>query len=80
MHRHVCALISVLLIHSFHRAIPSGQAAAKRQEFTAGVPSANFRALIAEKRAKETRCAPAKRLEITARLPFNFVLVLSGNF
>jgi hypothetical protein len=24
-------------------------------------------ALIAEKRAKETRCAPAKRLEITAR-------------
>jgi hypothetical protein len=37
-------------------------------------------ASIAEKRAKETRCAPAKRLEITARLPFNFVLVLSGNF
>ena len=23
---------------------------------------------------------PAKRLEITAQLPFNFVLVLSGNF
>jgi hypothetical protein len=37
-------------------------------------------ALIAEKRAKETRFAPAKRLEISARLPFNFVLVLSGNF
>jgi hypothetical protein len=37
-------------------------------------------ALITEKRAKETRCAPAKRLEISARLPFNFVLVLSGNF
>jgi hypothetical protein len=47
---------------------------AKRQEFTAG-PSANFRALIAEKRANETRCSPAKRLEITARLPFNFVWV-----
>ncbi len=50
----------------------------------------NLRTLIAEKRAKETRCAPAKRLEITARLPFNYVLVrlgvhphkevLSGNF
>jgi hypothetical protein len=37
--------------------------------------SSNFRALIAEERTKETRCAPAKRLEITARLPFNFVLV-----
>jgi hypothetical protein len=36
--------------------------------------------LVAEKREKETRCAPAKRLEITARYPFNFVLVLSGNF
>ena len=46
--------------------------------------------LIFERRAKETRCAPAKRLEITARLSFNYVLVrvgghphkevLSGNF
>ncbi len=32
--------------------------------------------LITEKRTKETRCEPAKRLEITAQLPFNFVLVL----
>ena len=78
MHRHVCALISVLLIHSFHRAIPSRQAAAKRQEFTAGVPSANFRGLIAEKRAKETHCAPAKRLEFTVRLPFKSALVHLG--
>jgi len=37
-------------------------------------------ALIFERRAKETRCASAKRLEITARLPFNFVLVLIGTF
>jgi hypothetical protein len=37
-------------------------------------------ALIFERRAKETRCAPAKRLEITARLPFNFVQVLIGTF
>ena len=37
-------------------------------------------ALIFEKTAKETRCASAKRLEITARLPFNFVLVLIGTF
>ena len=54
------------------------QAAAKRQEFTAGVPSANFRALIAEKRAKETRCAPAKRQEFTAAVPSNFALVRLG--
>ena len=52
---------------------------ASRQDFTAG-PYALFRALIAEERAKETRCAPAKRLEITARLPFNFVQVLIGTF
>ena len=37
-------------------------------------------ALISEKRTKETRCAPVKRLEITARLPLNFVLVLRDNF
>ena len=36
--------------------------------------------LISEKRTKETRCATVKRLEITARLPFNFVLVLRDNF
>ncbi len=48
---------------------------AKRQEFTAGVSSANFGALIAEKRAKETRCAPAKRLEFTARMPLKCALI-----
>ena len=37
-----------------------------------------FRALTVEKRAKETRCVPTKRLEITALLPFNFVLVRLG--
>ena len=37
-------------------------------------------ALITEMRAKETRCSSSDRLEIIARLPFNFVLVLSGNF
>jgi hypothetical protein len=37
-------------------------------------------ALIFERRTKETRCAPVKRLEITARLPFNFVQVLIGTF
>jgi hypothetical protein len=54
---------------------------AKRQEFTAWVPSAKFRALIAEQRAKETRCArcaPAMRLEITAAMSFNFALVRLG--
>jgi hypothetical protein len=35
----------------------------------------NLRALITEERSKETRCASDKRLEITTRLPFNFVLV-----
>ena len=51
----------------------AGPAAASRS--LARLGSSNFRALIAEQRAKETRCAPAKRLEITARLPFHFVLV-----
>jgi hypothetical protein len=41
----------------------------------ATIGACNFRALIAEKRAKETRDAPANRLEITARLHFNFALV-----
>ena len=35
----------------------------------------NFRALMAEKRAKETSDSPAKRLEITAAMPSNFALV-----
>jgi hypothetical protein len=52
---------------------------AKRQEFTTGVPSAKFRALIAEPRAKETRCAPAKRQEFTAAVPSNFALVRLGH-
>ncbi len=66
----------------------AGPSAASRS--LARLGSSNFRALTAEKRAKETRCAPVKRLEITARLPFNFVLVrlglhphkevMSGNF
>jgi hypothetical protein len=34
-----------------------------------------FRALTAEKKAKETGNAPTNRLEFTALLPFNFVLV-----
>ena len=72
MHRHACALMhtcaaDVLIIWRYPRA--------KRQEFTAGVSSANFGALNAEKRAKETRCAPAKRLEFTARMPFNCALI-----
>ena len=37
-------------------------------------------ALIFERRTKETRCAPTMLLEITVRLPFNFVLVLIGTF
>jgi hypothetical protein len=37
-----------------------------------------FRALTAEKRAKETGNAPTNRLEFTALLPFNFVLVRLG--
>ena len=51
---------------------------AKRQEFTVGVPSAKFRALIAEQRAKETRCAPAERQKVTATVPSNFALVRLG--
>jgi hypothetical protein len=31
-----------------------------------------------EKKVKETLCAPDKRIEITARLTFNFVLVRLG--
>jgi hypothetical protein len=34
--------------------------------------------LIVEKRAKETRDSPANRPEITARLPFNFVVARLG--
>ena len=37
-----------------------------------------FRALTAEKKAKETGNAPTNRLEFTALLPFNFVLVRLG--
>ena len=37
-----------------------------------------FRVLIAEKRAKETGDSPAKRLEITAAMCFNFALVQMG--
>ena len=51
---------------------------AKRLEFSAGVPSAKFRALTAETRAKETGDAPTNRLEITAAMPFNFALVRLG--
>jgi hypothetical protein len=50
----------------------------KRRESTAGVPSAKFRALTAEKRAKETGDAPTNRLEITATMPSNFALVRLG--
>ena len=66
---HICAADPLIL---------SRYPPAKRQEFTAGVPSAKFGALIAEQRAKETRCAPAKRQEITAAVPSNFVLVRLG--
>jgi hypothetical protein len=38
----------------------------------------NFRALTAEKRAKETGDAPTNRLEITATMPSNFALVRLG--
>ena len=73
MQRHSSALIFVLLIHIVSRYPP-----AKRQEFTAGVHSAQSRALIAEQRAKETRCAPAERLEFTAAVPSNFALLRLG--
>jgi hypothetical protein len=65
---HICAADPLIL---------SRYPPAKRQEFTAG-PSALFRALIGEKRAKETRCTPTKRLEFTARLPFKSALVRLG--
>ena len=60
MERHSSALISVLLIQSFYLAIllPSGRNSPR------GCFLQNFRALITEQRAKETRRAPAKRLEI----------------
>jgi hypothetical protein len=66
---HICAADPLIL---------SRYPPAKRLEFSAGVPSAKFRALTAEQRAKETRCAPTKRLEITAAMPFNFALVRLG--
>ena len=66
---HICAADPLIL---------SRYPPAKRLEFSAGVPSAKFRALTAEQRAKETRCAPTNRLEITAAMPFNFALVRLG--
>jgi hypothetical protein len=63
---HICAVDPL---------ISSRYPPAKRQEFTAGVPSAKFRALIAEERAKEMRCAPAERLKFTAGVP----LILRGS-
>ena len=66
---HICAAGPLIL---------SGHPPVKRRESTAGVPSAKFRALTAEKRAKETRCAPAKRQEFTAAVPSNFALVRLG--
>ena len=63
---HICAAGPLIL--SRHPPV-------KRWESTAGVPSAKFRALNAEQRAKETRCAPAKRQEFTAAVPSNFALV-----
>jgi hypothetical protein len=49
-----------------------------RRESTAGVPPAKFRALTAEKRAKETGDAPTNWLEITATIPSNFAIVRLG--
>ena len=69
MRTHICAADPLIL---------SRYPPAKRQEFTAGVPSAMFRALIAEERAKATRCAPAERLEFTAGVISNFALVRLG--
>ena len=66
---HICAAGPLIL---------SGHPPVKRRESTAGVPSAKFRALNAEQRAKETRCAPAKRQEFTAAVPSNFALVRLG--
>ena len=66
---HICAAGPLIL---------SGHPPVKRRKSTAGVPSAKFRALNAEQRAKETRCAPAKRQEFTAAVPSNFALVRLG--
>ena len=44
----------------------------------AKIGACNFRALTAEKRAKETGDAPTNRLEITATMPSNFALVRLG--
>ena len=66
---HICAAGPLIL--SRHPPV-------KRRESTTRGPSAKFGALNTEKRAKETGNAPTNRLEFTALLPFNFVLVRPG--
>jgi len=72
MQKHSCALISVLLIHSFHRDIllPSGRNSPRG--------FCKISSFDAEQRAKETRCAPAERQEVTATVSSNFALVRLG--